>query len=280
MERWGRVSSFQNWLSDNTTLGERTILNYSRTIERFFDEYNDPSIENINKFISKINRNTRTTYIKYAFKYYLEFMGRFDDYKRVVGIREKPKKNNGVYLSNDELLNIVRNIEDETYRLVALLQYITGVRATDVLENTWRNITDFPDGSVKIMIGIKSKGRRKEHTVFIPSKYVKGLRYFVETCGRKYPFLRAYSDTFRKRVDNNYRYYYEAVKKSAKSLGYPKFSTHDFRRNFLEAVFTKTKNIRIAKDLAGHSNIQYTIKYLKVHEDEGKLRDAVDELRG
>jgi len=268
---------FKTWLTENTTLGERTILNYSRAIDRFLDKYNKVTIENINRFISKINRNTRTTYVKYAFRYYLTFIGKDKEYEKVVKIKTKPRKKSGNYLPNDELLNIVFNIEDKIYRLVALLQYLTGVRADDVLDNTWRNFKVNDDGSLTVTIKVK---RGKEHIVFIPEKYSKRLTYFVETCGRKYPFLRGESDTHLGLISNNYRYYWNAVKKSARGLGHDKFSTHDFRRNFLEDVFMKTKDIRIAQNLAGHSSMMYTMKYLKSHEDEGKLKKVVEELRG
>ncbi|MHA1302758.1 MAG: tyrosine-type recombinase/integrase [Candidatus Heimdallarchaeaceae archaeon] len=269
--------NFQTWLTENTTLSERTILNYSRTIDRFLDRYDEVTIENINNFISKVNRNTRTTYIKYAFKYYLVYIGKDDEYVKVVKIKIKPRKKTGTYLENNILLNIVFNIEDEIYRLVALLQYITGLRADDVLDNTWRNFKENTDGSLTMTIKVK---RGKEHTVFIPKKYSERITYFVETCGRKYPFLRGESDTHLRLVNNNYRYYWNAVKKSAKDLGYEKFSTHDFRRNFLEDVFMKTRDPRIAQNLAGHSSMIYTMKYLKSHEDEGKLKKVVEELRG
>jgi len=118
--------NFQTWLTENTTLSERTILNYSRAIDRFLDRYDEVTIENINSFISKTNRNTRTTYVKYAFRYYLIFIGKEKEYEKVVKIKIKPRKKSGTYLSNDELLYIISNIEDETYSLVALLQYITG----------------------------------------------------------------------------------------------------------------------------------------------------------
>jgi len=269
--------NFKTWLTENTTLSERTILNYSRTIDRFLDRYDEVTIDNINSFISNINRKTRTTYIKYAFSHYLRFIGKDKEYERVVKIKMKPRKKSGNYLSNDELLDIVFNIDDEIYRLVALLQHITGVRADDVLDNTWRNFKENKDGSLRVTIKVK---RGKEHIVFIPKKYSERITYFIETCGRKYPFLRGESDTHLGLVNNNYRYYWEAVKKSARELGHEKFSTHDFRRNFLEDVFMKTKDPRVAQNLAGHSSMIYTMKYLKSHEDEGKLKKVVEELRG
>lgn len=269
---------FHQWLSDNTTLGERTILNYVRTIDRFLDEYGQPTIENINNFISTTNRRTRTTYVKYAFRYYLEFIGKPEDYKKLVGVKSKPRKKTGVYISNESLMSIVSNIENETYRMVALIQYLTGARAGDVLRFSYNDMKVNDDETISLHL-IKMKGE-KEGWFFIPKKYAKKIRHFIETCGRKYSFLLGESDSFRKLSDNNYRYYYEAVKVSARRVGYPNFATHDFRRNFIEDVFANTKDIRVAQNLAHHSNLKYTMKYLKSREDEEKLKEVVEELRG
>ena len=46
------MESLKKYLRDNTTLKDRTILNYVRTIDRFLDKYPEPTIENINKFMS------------------------------------------------------------------------------------------------------------------------------------------------------------------------------------------------------------------------------------
>lgn len=271
------MMKFRQWLSDNTTLGERTILNYVRTIDRFLDKYEYPTVENINNFISTTNRTTRTTYVKYAFRYYLKFIGKPDDYKKLVGVKSKPKKKKGVYISNLEQMKIVSNIENETYRMVALIQYLTGARAGDVLRFSFKDMEVNDDGS--LLLRFKDSKGKRVLTGFIPKKYAGKIKYFIETCGRKYSFLLGESDSFRKLTDNNYRYYYEDVKFSARKVGYPDFATHDFRRNFSEDVFNKTKDPRVAQLLLGHSKLETTLKYFSKKRDEKKAIEAAKELR-
>lgn len=272
------MERFENWLRNNTTLKERTIINYRRTIERFFDGYRQPTVKNMNEFISRINRTTMTTYIKYAFKYYLRYIEKEEDYKNLVGVRVKPRKKEGVYIPKDDLLNIVMNIENRTYRLVALIQYLTGARAGDVLRFSYNNLVVNDDGTLKLRLRIT---KTDEYSVFIGTKYAGRLRDYIETCGRKYSFLLGDSDSLRKLVDNNYRYYWNALKKSATSFGYPKFATHDFRRNLAEDARISTNDDMVAvKNLLGHKRIETTLKYIRQKRSEKENKELAMELRG
>lgn len=272
------MEGFGNYLRNNTTIKERTILNYVRAVRRFHEKFDEANVEDINKFISGINRRTSITLVKYAFKYYLEFLGKGEDYKKLVGVRVKPRKNDGVYLPDDILINIVNNIENENYRFVARIQYLTGARASDVLRFTYNDLTVNPDMSLTLRL---KDVKKNEYTVFIGKKYSFSIANHIQTCGRKYSFLLGESDSIRKLVDNNYRYYWGALKKSAKELGYPKFSTHDFRRNFAEDARKFTNNDIIAvKSLLGHKRIETTLRYINQRKSDEEKKELTIELRG
>jgi integrase/recombinase XerD len=51
---------------------------------------------------------------------------------------------------------------------------------------------------------------------------------------------------------------------------------HSLRRTFATAVFRKTKDIQVVQRLLGHSNIQTTLIYIQLVDDE--LKDAVNQL--
>lgn len=270
------MRKFREWLRNNTDLMERTILNYDRTIDRFHSHFFDPTVENINRFISQSTKESTSYYVKYAFKHYLEYIGKPEIYKMLVKIKQKPRKKKGCYISEDNIKRIINNITNPVHRAVAIVQYLTGARAGDVLRFSSENI--ITDGE-SVRMRLITKGG-KEHIVFIPKKYSVRITQFIETRNKKYPFLEGTSDDFRKWVDTNYRYYYNSLKAAASSAGFPKFTSHDFRRNFLEDVFDNTKDIRAAQNLAGHSSLQYTLKYVKAHAADERLKEIVEELRG
>jgi integrase len=271
------TQEFQEWLRNNTTLMERTILNYTRTMERFFSEHNELTVENINKFITSHTRNTRTYYIKYAFRFYLIFSGKPEMYRDIVKVKERPKKKAGIYLSKEELIDIVNNIDSIRYRFVALIQYLTGTRAGDLLRFTSDNMME-KDNNIILRL-YEAKGG-KEQMLFIPPRFADHVKQFIINTGSKRPFLEGQSENLRKLVDNNYRYYYEALKVSANKLGFKGFTSHDFRRNLANNAFDETKDIRIVQKILGHSNFTTTLRYIKNSIDESKLQKIIEELRG
>ena len=271
------TEKFQDWMKNKYNLMERTLLSYRRVIERFFVEYDEPTIENINKFITSSTEKSNSFYIKYAFRYYLEFIGKGDDYKLIKKIKQRPRKRVGVYVDSVKLVNLVNAIENPTHRVVAIIQYLTGARTGDVLRLSIDNVKANDDSSLSLTLDVKGG---KKHTVFIPIKYSFRIAQFIKTRGKKYPFLESLSSDITKSIDTNYRYYYNSIKKAAFNVDLPDFQPHDFRRNFLEDVFESTNDIRIAQNLAGHSNITYTMKYIKSKETEEKLRKVAESVRG
>lgn len=270
--------TFKDWLKNNTPLLERSVNLYSRTINRFLSEYPDPSIDNINKFISESVRIKYSFYVKYAFKFFLKFLGREDDYKNIVKVKSKPTKKAGCYVSKDILESIVNGIDDPIYRTVALIQFVTGKRAHDVLGMEETNIIRLEDGALRIKF--LPKGEMKEDYGFVPGNYSAVILDIVEKVGRKYPFLKGDSATIVQLIDNNYHNYEQAIKKSASKLGIPQFGSHDFKRNFLQEVYIASgKDIYMAKDLGGHSRIETTMKYFKRVQPED-TKEVIEKIRG
>lgn len=267
--------NFKEWLKDNSPLMERTIIMYSRTINRFLSSYDNVDLQNINKFVTDSFRNKRSCYVKYAFKYYLEFINKEEMYKKIVPVKVSPVKKEGVYLPSKKLFKIVNGIKDETFRIVALLQYITGGRSHDILGIEKTRIKENKDESLQIIL--IAKGNKKRY-VFIPKHYVNTITKFVEKCQKKYPFLRGDTENLRSAVDRNYRYYYNHVKASAKKLGYDKFATHDFRRNFIDDVQTATEDIRQSANVSGIT-VGTAIKYLNKKIEKEKSKEIIERIR-
>jgi integrase len=270
--------TFEDWLRNNTFLLERTIRLYVRTIERFKRLFGNPTIENINRFIIESTKERRSYYVKYVFRLYLKYLGREEDYPKLVKVRQKAKKRIGCYLAKEEIMRIIDLMTDKTYRIVALIQFLTGARAHDVLSFNSKNLVRQNDD---VWLGLTPKGEKRLYYVFIPKKHAKLICDFIESSGKEYPFLKGNIENFVNAVNNNYRYYYNEVKNAAKFAGYPDFSTHDFRRNFIEDIYSREKDLRVIKDIAGHSNIRYTMQYLKQHfETRPRIKKLIEEIRG
>ncbi|MHA1874034.1 MAG: hypothetical protein ACTSVB_07960 [Candidatus Heimdallarchaeaceae archaeon] len=269
--------SFKKWLKDNSALMERTIILYNRTVNRFLREYGEVSLETLNKFVTNSFRNKRSCYVKYAFRYYLKFIGKEELYKQIVPVKVSPVKKEGVYLPAEKLFKIVNGIQEETFRMVALLQCITGGRSHDILSIEKAQIKEKKDGSLQITL--ITKGNKKRY-VFIPKHYTNTITQFVEKYDRKYPFLKNWNkdESLRKAVDRNYRYYYNYVKESAKKLGYKNFATHDFRRNFIDDVQDITRDIRQTAVASGIT-VDTAIRYLNKKVGEEQLKEIIKKIR-
>lgn len=255
---------------------ETTVNLYQRTIKRFLNEYGEPTIENINRFVSDSFREKNSNYVKYAFKFYLKSIGKEEIYKDIVPVKTTPRKKHGVYLSQQELMGIAKGTQPLTYRIVALVQLCTGARASEVLSFKKSDVIRQNGDIVFKMFG---KGG-KEIYKHIPPMFQEEILSFIERKNGNFPFLRGNititnQSSLKRIVSNNYRYYFTAIKRSAKHNGFPDFASHDFRRNFANHLQEKNFNIRNIQKAMGHSMIETTLRYIdesrETHKEATRL---------
>jgi len=273
--------SFKEYLLSNTSLLERTAILYDRTIKRFLREYDEATAENINKFIIDSSKNKRSLYVKYAFKYYLRYINKEEIYDKLISVKKSMKKKQGTYLSRKELMKIVNGIENKSHKIVALIQFLTGARAHDVLSIRSDEVKKDEEWMGKGVLQIRLRTKvNKERYVFIGQYYSDRIWYFIKKRNKKYPFLDMdESEDLRKAIDRNYRYYYNSIKKSAKKCGYENFATHDFRRNFANDVYEKeTKDIRYLANALGVTETTALI-YIKKKLEKDKAREIMMKIR-
>jgi integrase/recombinase XerD len=259
-----KVEEFEKYLRTRTNLSERTILKYVSDVKNFLLKY-EPTIENMNNEIKKAPHRY------WVFKKFLEFEKREEDAKNLIKIKRE-KSTKGTYLAKEELLNIVNAIRRRKYRIAALIQFSTGARAAEVLSISKENV-EF-DGTFTF-IKIEGKGG-KHRKLFISKDYVDEIVSFILGSGFSYPFLDS-NEKDVKRLESVLRSYWYFLKEAAKALGYEKFSTHDFRRNFIERFYDKTKDIVLTKVAAGHSKLDTTFTYINKREKEKKVGEILEE---
>lgn len=263
------MEEFLNYLRTQTSLNERSIKFYYWVIKNFLAKYKEPTIENIN---ARIREYPAT---KFAFYHYLRFLGRENDYNKLIKTKPKPKEKKGVYLQKEILMKIISSIPDEKYRMVALLQYLTGARVAEILK---LKKEDFDPQQDMLKIKLVTKGNY-ERIVFVPQEYKDLIMNFVKNSKFDYPFLKGdFNKPLAKLVYNNYIYYYTALKKAASDLGYENFATHDFRRNFIDRVLDVTSDIRIARALIGHARAETTLRYISQKSSEEEFKKFIKSL--
>lgn len=265
------LKDFEEWLNNNTGILPRTKYHYLKVIRMFLSSAESASIDNINKFLHE----RKCHVFKYPFKYFLEFLDREDDYSKIMSIRRKPKGKYGVYVDKKKISDMIHQIIDENYYIVAKIQYLTGARANDILSLKRNNVRKKEDC---IVLNLITKGE-KEHTVAIPYPEAKEIIDYIEKTQREYPFLKGKRRELARWVDNNYRYYYEHIRRASELTGLKGFRTHDFRRNLANDIYKATKDIFLAKRVLGHKNIAHTEIYLERLNREDAIKEAIEKFR-
>lgn len=278
---------YKEWLRSNTKLSENSISLYARTANAYFREHQELTLENINSYITRSFRQKNSNYVKYSFRPLLEFMGfELDDegqpklYKRLVKVKQRPRKKHGNYFSSKIVLQIISKIEKEELRDIARLQYATGARCFEIIELREENIDwDYSDEAIRIYLGIKGD---KEGLTFLDKKKFSPI--LEKYCNNKPGFLfldnsLAYDEEEQKRAVNTKRsYVYEELRKVIKNMGIDRMGTHDLRRNTSEDLRRSGADLRTIQKALNHSSINTTMKYFS--DDRRDVSDAVVRHQG
>jgi len=267
-----KKNEFYEWLKENTNLMESSIRTYFYAIEKFLKEVKELNIEEINKFISENFRNKRNYHYKYAIKKYLEFIKREDIIPKLVKVKISPRKKVGHYYDKETILKIIDGMN--YYKIVALIQYITGARAKEVLSFNRNKLIKETNG---IRLILEAKGGN-ETGVYIPNPYAEKVLQVIESRKKEYPFLKGSSNNFTTLLNNNYRYYLNELKKSVEKLGI-EFNTHDFRRNFARMIYNISgKKISVVKAALRHSKFTSTERYIGELVSKEELDKLVENI--
>lgn len=256
---------FRDWLRNNTNLLPSSINLYIRTINNYLNEYDDEiKIDFINEFVAESFRNKKSVYMKYAFKYYLEYIGKTDLYSKITKVKLKARKNPGKYIPDSLIKKIIFNIDDEIYRDIAMLQYATGARAVGIITLKAEKI-DWEFSPDVIRLWMEEKGGKETVKFLDRSQYEEiMLKYSDKTAGFLFlPDHVRYGDEedIERAARTTYSYYYSKLRKSAQELGLDRLGSHDLRRNFTERLKKEGAHIRTIQKALGHSNLTQTMKY-------------------
>lgn len=173
----------------------------------------------------------------------------------------------------DALLEFVAN---RSYamrnRMMILISFWSGMRVGEIASLRVEDVVD-TSGKVRREIRLdaaQTKGRHAR-TVFFPAKLIAELQAYVDARtvkDRKQPFfMTAGGKAFTANVLT--QHFFWLYRKAGYETG-----SHSGRRSFISNLASKGTGIRVLASLAGHRNIQVTMRYIDASDD--MKRNAVE----
>ena len=193
-------------------------------------------------------------------------------------------------LSEKEIKKVVKLIESKRHstrnRCMFLMTHMSGARIGEVASLRICDVLA-SDGSIKSEVYLSAQQTKgsKGRTLYLSEKLQKEIEFYLKTRFKLKDLLAVtLTDTSRALFANQkdchrgfsastacqmFHYWY----KEAKIEG---ASSHSGRRGFITNLANKGVHVRILQELAGHSSLAVTQKYIDINHD--KLRVAVEML--
>lgn len=224
---------------------QSTVNTYSKTIKELTARYGiNPSIKNLNEFIGEKSQR----YTKCAIKEYLNFVGRGSDCKMLAEIESDATEKKTLFLTNEQVKNILNNFDNQMHKTIAILQVVGGAKASEILVIGKKDIhREVKDGENVIRINVK--GRREGwRNIYIDDMYWKFIEpYYIRVKPlRKYLFLNETELTYFNfwiKVETAYKKYLSGLQKAALKCGLS-VTTHDLKQK-MDMVESGNKAIEI-----------------------------------
>jgi len=183
----------------------------------------------------------------------------------------KLPKSNPIFINDTELKQILSCVENETLKDMYFCYFHTGTRLNELIHLKW-NAVDLQQRVLKIKNQDDFTIKTKEERI-IPLNSItfdilqKRFPHIVDLNG--YVFTKA---NFKFNGD----YVSKQFKKACRQAGFNDLHLHQLRHSFCSNLIKKNVSIRVVMELAGHSNLATTQKYMHVKNES--LYEAVKAL--
>lgn len=156
----------------------------------------------------------------------------------------------------------------------------TGMRLGNILNLRWENI-DFTSNTINIKVKDRTKDGGKNLSIPMIQQLADILQkqerindYVFNFNGKPIKSIAsAWRNVFYKRADKDHDY---VLTKELRDKSLPYTNFHTLRHTAATWILKKTNNLRITKEILGHANINTTLKYAHVlDEEKRKALDAV-----
>lgn len=276
------IPLFKQWLQEKKFLAESSIYTYTKSLEHFLKSNPDiDKLEPYNDFLIKMTIKKRTTHHFSVLKSYIQF--KIDDAalkNRLIEGLVRPKFRSDLaqeraYLSEEELIKVINNIQESKHQMIAVIQTFTGLRAGDIFRLKRQDVIPevYKDKAVMKLV-VLGKGK-KRNVVYLHNEVIqdmlmdhltkfKGFDDYAFLELGKYGGRKGNTESENSIIRMNYLWYWQDVKEALQLCHFDKdtFSTHDFRRCFARRVWTKWKDIHILQNILRHADPKTTMRYL------------------
>ena len=180
-------------------------------------------------------------------------------------------------LNERELKTVLATIATRRYasrdRAIVLMSFYAGLRAKEIAALTIGNILD-DDGSIKsecVLAAQQTKGRSARR-IFFNRKLQRELGAYIKSLS-DVTQSRALFQTQKRTgfTANSICHLFIGIYKSAGIAG---ASSHSGRRSLLTTLASKGVSVRVLQEVAGHSSIAVTQRYIDVNDHQ--MRAAVE----
>lgn len=168
--------------------------------------------------------------------------------------RPRVKDRDVVYLKHDQVLALIRSIEDPRDRLIFRTIYATGVRVSELCGINVEDI-DFEEHMIKI----RGKGG-KIRIVFLDDETLSDIQTFIGeiTAGPLFEGQGGHNLTPRH------------VQRIFKTYAPPGITPHKLRHSHASELYRRSHNLRVVQENLGHASIRTTEIYLHTDLEERK----------
>lgn len=180
-------------------------------------------------------------------------------------------------LTQAELDQVLAYIASRSFalrnRVMLLTGYWSGMRVGEIASLSVADVCN-ADGTVKSEIRLKAEQTKGRHprTVFVSQKLRNELQAYLDLRKPLIPkhplFITAGRRAFTANGMTQHFYWL------FKNAGIAGASSHSMRRSFLTTLASKGIAIHVLASLAGHKNLQVTMRYLVANDD--MKRNAVE----
>ena len=246
----------------------------------FLDDINESSI---NHFIT-LNRQTlsNSTINRYLFLISAVLTTAREEWD-IKTSKVKPSKfklkepaENIMYLSGGDVLQKIIDRAAPHLKPIIITAVYTGLREGNLLKLKWDNI-DFPNQTINVKVKDKTKLGGKFHSVPMADIVITTLKALPKVSDYVFTYhdkpigsiRSAWLNIFYKRNGNEFT-------KELKDKDLPYIKFHGLRHTAATWILKATGNLKVTKEILGHSDISTTLKY--AHVLDAQKRDAINQL--
>lgn len=185
--------------------------------------------------------------------------------------RPKKEKTLPDVLSQEEVIKILKMIENDKHRAILCLVYSSGLRVSEVVRLKTEDID-----SSRMMIHIRQAKGKKDRYVILSEVALQELRKYI----KKYPtndWLFPGGNEGKHLTERSVQKVFENAKNKAKIK--KKVSVHSLRHSFATHLLEGGIDLRYIQELLGHNSIKTTEIYTHISKkDISRIKSPLDQI--